>query len=334
MSTSYATRVFFSGLASLQSPSLKSGFGSIAKNTRGITTTSLLRLDVDSIRSANQADVAENKQHNFKRISVVGSGVLAELLLRRMAHANGVTPLLTFFDITSERSSLLQQQHPGSTVAGTMQAAVRPDTDLLMLTVKPQNVDAVAAEIGGKIAPDTVVFSTLAGITVETLVKKLKTPKVVRAMPNTPCAVGEGMTVWTATKTLTDADRDGVEALFASTGENLFVDDENYIDMATAVSASGPAYVYLAMEAMVDAGVMMGFPRSIATKLVQSTFQGTGAYAMQSSRHLAQMRTDITSPGGTTAAALYGLEKGGMRTALCDAVFAAYNRTQELGREL
>jgi pyrroline-5-carboxylate reductase len=151
-------------------------------------------------------------------------------------------------------------------------------------------------------------------------------------MPNTPAQIGEGMTVWTAGEAVTEEQRGWARVILGSLGRELFVDDENYLDIATALNGTGQAYFFLLLEAMVDAGVHLGLPRYMAEQLVTQTALGSVRYAMSSGKHLAELRNGVTSPGGTTAAALSELERGGLRTVLSDAIWAAYRRATELGK--
>jgi pyrroline-5-carboxylate reductase len=164
------------------------------------------------------------------------------------------------------------------------------------------------------------------------LAERLGHAAIVRAMPNTPAQIGEGITVWAASDASTEAHKSTARRMLASLGTEVYAEDEDDLDMATAVSGTGPAYVYLFMEAMVDAGVHLGFPRRIAEQLVVQTVRGSVAYYAHSPRHLARLRNQVTSPGGTTAAALYYLEKAGLRTALSRAIWAAYERSVQLGK--
>jgi pyrroline-5-carboxylate reductase len=151
-------------------------------------------------------------------------------------------------------------------------------------------------------------------------------------MPNTPAQIGEGMTVWTAAEAVSEEQRGWAQSILGTLGRELYVADENYLDMATALSGTGPAYIFLLMEAMIDAGVHLGFPRYMAQELVLQTVLGSARYAMRSGQHMAELRNGVTSPGGTTASALYELERGGLRTVLSDAIWAAYRRSAELGK--
>jgi pyrroline-5-carboxylate reductase len=152
-------------------------------------------------------------------------------------------------------------------------------------------------------------------------------------MPNTPAQIGEGITVWTASASVSEGQKETARAILSALGEEIFVEDENYLDMATALSGTGPAYVFLFMEALIDAGVHMGFPRRIAEQLVVQTLRGSVDYYQKAEHHPAGLRNQVTSPGGTSAEALYYLEKAGFRTAISRAVWAAYQRSLELGKE-
>ena len=139
------------------------------------------------------------------------------------------------------------------------------------------------------------------------------------------------MTVWAATDGCSERQREQAKLLLGCFGDEMFVDDERYLDMATALVGSGPAYVYLLIEAWVDTGVHMGFPRDVSERLVLQTVQGSTSLLEQSDKHVAALRNDITSPGGTTAAAIYSADQGGFRTTVADAIWAAYRRSLELG---
>jgi pyrroline-5-carboxylate reductase len=153
-------------------------------------------------------------------------------------------------------------------------------------------------------------------------------------MPNTPAQLGHGMTVWYATPETTPEQRAQAKALLTALGVEIEVDDEKFVAMATAVSGTGPTYVFLVMEALVDAAVHLGFPRHVAHDLVVETLEGSALFAKASGTHPAVLRNMVTSPGGTSAAALHELESGRLRTVLSEAVWAAYRRTVELGEQL
>jgi pyrroline-5-carboxylate reductase len=210
-------------------------------------------------------------------------------------------------------------------------AAVQ-QADVVILCIKPQKLHEVLDDLGGEVPVEALVISIVAGATLQNLMTGLGHPAVVRAMPNTPAQVGEGMTVWTQSGQTTDAQHDLAGQILGALGREIFVEDESYIDMATAVSGTGPAYVFLFLEAMIDAGVHLGLPRRIAEEMVMQTIKGSIAYYSENDSHPARLRNQVTSPGGTSATALYYLEKMGFRTAISRAIWAAFTRSQELGK--
>jgi pyrroline-5-carboxylate reductase len=205
--------------------------------------------------------------------------------------------------------------------------------DLVLLTIKPQVLSGVMKQLRGRLEPRQVVVSVIAGANVQTLSNGLGHDAIVRVMPNTPAQIGQGMLVWSTTPEVSDHQRAQVQAALGALGEELWVEDEKYVDMATALSGTGPTYVFLVMEALIDAGVHMGFPRRIAEEIVLQTVSGSVAFARSSGKHMAELRNMVTSPGGTSAEAIYQMEKGGLRTVLSKSVYAAFQRTQTLAAE-
>ena len=212
-------------------------------------------------------------------------------------------------------------------------ALVASRADLLVLAVKPQVLPRVVPDLRGNIRPGALVFSIVAGMPIATIRNGLQHPAVVRTMPNTPAQIGEGMTVWTAAPEVTEAQRGQARAILQAMGVEMYVDHEESLDMATAVSGTGPTYVFLLMEALVDAAVHLGFSRHQARTLVIQTCLGSVKFAQQSNLHLAEMRNMVTSPGGTSAEAIYQMEKGGVRTVFSKAVWAAYKKSVLLGQK-
>jgi pyrroline-5-carboxylate reductase len=200
-----------------------------------------------------------------------------------------------------------------------------------VLAIKPQTLKEVCSQLQGHIPARSLVLSIIAGATIAAISRGLHHYRVVRVMPNTPARVGKGMSVWTATEDVNETQRGYARGLLSALGEEIFVDNEDYLDMATALSGTGPAYVFLFMEAMIDAGVHMGFSRRIAEQLVYQTIEGSLAFARDSKRHPAELRNMVTSPGGTSADAIYQLDKGGFRTVLSKAIWAAYKKSRLLG---
>lgn len=264
------------------------------------------------------------------RIAFLGPGVMAEAMVAGLIGRAGMAPQqLTLSGPRPERLQELQRRHGVQTGADNREAATH--ADVVVLSVKPQTLPGVLAEIRGALAESAVGLSIVAGARLSDLAKGTGHPVWVRSMPNTPGQIGAGITVWTATGQASPAQRATARGVLGALGQEVFVEDEDYLDMATALSGTGPSYVYLFMEAMVDAGVHLGFPRRIAEQLVVQTVKGSVAYYEHSPSHLARLRNQVTSPGGTSAAALYYLEKAGFRTALSRAIWAAYERSVELG---
>lgn len=217
--------------------------------------------------------------------------------------------------------------------AEAARAVAGHENSAIVLCVKPQRLKKVLADLVGVIPVDQLVVSIIAGATISHLAEELGTAKVVRAMPNTPSQIGAGITAWTCTDAVGDVDRGHVREMLSALGTELFVETENMIDMATSLSATGPTYIFMVMEALTDAGVHLGFSRDMAKLLVQETMLGSVKFAIQSHKHPAELRNMVTSPGGTSAEAIYQMEKGTLRTVLSKAVYAAYKRANELGRK-
>ncbi|HSM33801.1 MAG TPA: pyrroline-5-carboxylate reductase [Anaerolineae bacterium] len=266
-------------------------------------------------------------------IATVGTGVMAESMIAGLLSGAVVEPAQVIAsDPRPERREALDATYGVGTTASNTEA-VRA-ADVVVLAIKPQMLIAVGREVASVLRADQLVISILAGSTTRALRNALRHESIVRAMPNTPAQVGKGMTVWYATPQVGELQREQTAALLSSLGKELQVDDEKYVSMATAVSGTGPAYVFLVMEALIDAAVHLGFPRHIAHDLVIETLLGGTLLAQSSGDHPAYLRNMVTSPAGTSAAAIHEMEKGGLRTVLSEAVFAAYRRTEELGREL
>lgn len=266
-------------------------------------------------------------------IATVGSGVMAEAMVAGLLRGNLVSPdQVVASHPRAERRAALETTHGIRVVASNTEAVT--GADVIILAVKPQTLARVAREIGPVLRPGQLVLSVLAGPTTKALVATLGHDQVVRAMPNTPARIGSGMTVWYATPATTEAQRSQAKALLGALGAELEVEDEKWVAMATAVSGTGPAYVFLVMEALIDAAVHLGFPRHIAHDLVIETLEGSTRFAKQSGDHPAVLRNMVTSPAGTSAAAIHELESGRLRTVLSEAVWAAFRRTVEVGDEL
>ena len=242
-------------------------------------------------------------------IATVGSGVMAEAMIAGMLRGHLVEPgQVVASHPRLERREHLAREYGIRTVASNTEAV--EGADVILFGIKPQMLAKVGREIGPHLKRGQLVLSVLAGATTAALTGTLGHDQVVRSMPNTPARLGKGMTVWYATPETTDAQRAQAAALLGALGHQLEVDDEKMVAMATAVSGTGPTYVFLVMEALIDAAVHLGFPRHIAHDLVIETLEGSTLFAKQSGMHPAELRNMVTSPGGTSAAALHELEFG------------------------
>lgn len=264
------------------------------------------------------------------RLAFIGAGAMAEAMIAGLLDRGLIHPdQITASHPRADRCSTLAERHGINTTESNTEAIV--GSDLVLLTIKPQVLAGVKQQLKDRLAPQQVVISVIAGATIASLSEGLNHQAIVRVMPNTPAQIGQGMNVWCATDTVTAEQRGNVRHVLGALGEELEVEEEKYVDMATALSGTGPAYIFLLMEAMIDAGVHMGFPRRIAEQIVMQTVSGSVAYARSSGKHMAELRNQVTSPGGTSAEALYQMEKDGIRTVLSRAVHAAYRKTLELG---
>jgi pyrroline-5-carboxylate reductase len=268
----------------------------------------------------------------FPTITIIGGGVMGEAILSGILRNKVTNPQdISVADAISERCKELQDKY-GINASTDNLKVIEKNCDLLILSVKPQQLDGVYKDLKGKIPSEGLVLSIIAGTSVDLIANGLNHKSIVRAMPNTPAQIGEGITVWYPNKAVKAEQIALACKVLGALGQEVQVKEEHYLDMATALSGTGPAYAFMFMEAMIDAGVHLGFSRKISEQLVLQTLRGSIDYYEKKQAHPAQLRNEVTSPGGTTAAALYHLEKMGFRTAISRAVWAAYERSQELGR--
>jgi pyrroline-5-carboxylate reductase len=268
-----------------------------------------------------------------RKITFVGPGVMAEAMISGLIRQGVAGPgALATAGPREERLQELKAKY-GIEIYTDNAAATRR-SDVVVLSVKPQRLDRVLSGLRGSIQPGALALSIVAGASIDKISQGLQHAIVVRSMPNTPAQIGEGITVWTAAPSVSDEQRQMSQSILGALGQEIFVEEESYLDMATALSGTGPAYVFLFMEAMIDAGVHLGFPRRIAEQLVAQTLRGSVEFYQRHEEHvhLARLRNQVTSPGGTSAEALYYLEKAGFRTAISRAIWAAYERSIELGK--
>jgi pyrroline-5-carboxylate reductase len=266
------------------------------------------------------------------KIAFVGPGVMAEAMIAGLINQNVVpSGSIVVSGPSAARVDELAERH--AIVSMTDNTVAVEDADVVVLAVKPQRLDHVMVDLRGTLRASALVLSIVAGAPIDKMAAGLDHDAIVRSMPNTPAQIGEGITVWTAAEAVSDEQKEMAREILAAFGDEVFLDEERFLDMATALSGTGPAYVFLFMEAMVDAGVHLGFSRRVAEILVAKTVRGSVDFYSRPDDpiHLARLRNQVTSPGGTSAAALYYLEKAGFRTAISRAIWAAYERSRELG---
>lgn len=271
-----------------------------------------------------------NVLHDLQ-FAFIGAGAMGEAMIGGLLSRHQLEPThITASDRHRERLHEVQERFGIRTTLDNRTAAKKGQ--VVVLAVKPQVLPAVFKDLRGRIKKDALVLSIVAGATIDSLASGLQHRAIVRTMPNTPAQVGEGMTVWTATPEVSDSQREQARAVVEALGHQLHVDDERFLDVSTAISGSGPSYVFLLMEALIDAAVHLGLSRADSRELVVQTIRGSAIFAERSTVHPAEMRNMVTSPGGTSADALYQLEKGSFRTVVSKAVLAAYQRSVALGK--
>jgi pyrroline-5-carboxylate reductase len=296
-----------------------------------------------STETESAADTQTNPLQTA-RLSFIGCGVMAEAMIAGLLRQRLVTPeQITGSHPRAARRDELHSKYAIRMLESNRAAAAPPratekDEDaayqnsIVVLAVKPQRLTGVLAELKGVLHLEQMVVSIVAGARIETISGELLHPAIVRAMPNTPAQIGQGMIAWTATEEVTEAQAVAVRAMLGALGREMYVETERMIDMATALSATGPTYIFLVMEALTDAGVHMGFSRHVSQELVLQTMLGSVLFAQETRKHPAELRNMVTSPGGTSAEAIYQMEKGSLRTVLSKAVYAAFQRAVALGQ--
>ncbi len=264
------------------------------------------------------------------KLGLIGCGFMGEAMLSATIARGVVSPDdVAVAEINDERCSLINGKY--RVRVSSDPAPVVEGAEVVVFAIKPQEFDAAAHVLHGRFRRDQTIVSIMAGVPIDKISRGLAHAAIARVMPNTPAAIGEGMSVWTATPEVDGPAREQVAAILGALGHEIHVDDEKYLDMATALSGSGPGFVYMLIEAFIDAGVHIGFKREVAERLALQTFIGSAKYAEATGKHPAQLRNEVTSPAGTTAAGLLALEVAGVRGAIIDAIEAAYRRSQELG---
>jgi pyrroline-5-carboxylate reductase len=265
------------------------------------------------------------------RISFIGGGVMGEAMIRGILD-RGLAKVsdIVASDISEERRSYLKKKYGVATVSDNRSAAEK--AEVIVLAVQPVSLPEVMRGLKGFLQPKQLVLSIVAGVAVASLCHGLDHKAVIRAMPNMPAQIGEGVSVWTAASEVKKEQKQKARSILSALGKEFFAPDERYVDMATAVSGSGPAYVFLIIESFIDAAVHLGLPRELAQELVLETVSGATHLAQKWGKHPAELRNLVTSPGGTTAEGLLQLEEGGLRALLAQAIIASYEKAKALGR--
>lgn len=265
------------------------------------------------------------------KLAFIGGGVMAEAILTGVLRDGVSAPAeITVADIIAPRLDELRERHGIAVTRDNAEAA--DGADLVILAVKPQNLLEVLDGLSGAVAERQTVLSIVAGATIGVIANRLNRQTIVRAMPNTPGQLGEGVTVWTATESVGADARALAGQVLAALGKQFYVPNEKLIDVATGLSGSGPAYVFLFIEALIDAGVYLGMSRDMAREVVTQTVLGSAKMVESSDLSPSALRDQVTSPGGTTAEGLLAIEEAGFRSAVMNGVIAAYEKSAALGQ--
>jgi pyrroline-5-carboxylate reductase len=267
-----------------------------------------------------------------KTIAFLGAGNMAEALVKGLLRAGVAAPQeILCSDRRAERGPELQKAY-GIRFTQDNAAAAR-EASIVVLSVKPQVMNKLLDEISPCLDPSKLVISIAAGVPIAAIERKVgHGVRIVRTMPNTPALVGAGATALAAGEHATEADLEQAKALFEAVGKAVVV-DEPLLDAVTGLSGSGPAYIFLVIEALSDAGVKVGLARQQSQELAAQTVLGSAKLLIETGEHPGRLKDQVTSPGGTAIAGLHTLEAGGLRTTLMNAVEAATKRSRELGKK-
>jgi pyrroline-5-carboxylate reductase len=268
-----------------------------------------------------------------KRLGFLGAGNMAAALIKGLLHGKVVPPeAIVASDVKSERLDQLRAAH-GIRTTTDNHALVR-ESDVVVLSVKPQVIDKVLTEVGKDVRADQLVISVAAGVPIEAIEMRLPSGShVVRSMPNTPATVQAGATAIARGEHASEADLAVARELFEAVGRVVAL-DESQLDAVTGLSGSGPAYIMLIIEALADGGVKVGLHRDTALLLAAQTVLGSASLLLETGEHPGRLKDMVTSPGGTAIAGLHTLESGALRKTLIDAVEAATKRAGELGNDM
>jgi pyrroline-5-carboxylate reductase len=267
-----------------------------------------------------------------KTIAFLGAGNMAEAMVKGLLRAGTATKdEIVCADPRADRCEELRARYGVETTTENLKAADR--AQILFLSVKPQVMEELLEEIASAVDPKKLVVSIAAGVPTTAIARKLGAGvRIVRTMPNTAALVGAGATALAKGAHATDSDLEQARALFEAVGTAVVV-EEHLLDAVTGLSGSGPAFLFLVIEALSDGGVKMGLPRHVATALAAQTAVGAGRLVLETGEHPGRLKDQVTSPGGTTIAGIHAMEAAGVRGALIAAVEAATRRSHELGEK-
>ncbi len=266
------------------------------------------------------------------KLAVIGAGMMGGAIVSGIVEKKVLDSKGIFISDPDKEKIKNLTEKLGINSAASNAEAVK-DADAVLIAVKPQFLDEALQSIRGNLSSDALLMTIAAGVPVKHYLESLDCRRIIRIMPNTPAQVGEGVCAWYAVEDVSEEQKALCESILTALGFSFRVNRESDLNLVTAVSGSGPAYVYLFIEAMTDASVQLGLPRALSEKIVLQTVFGSAAYMKKAGKHPVILKNEVTSPGGTTAAALAMMEKEGLRTALTDGMIACLQKTIELGKK-
>lgn len=265
-------------------------------------------------------------------ISFIGGGIMAEAIIKGILNSDVIaSSKISIGEISEERRKYLENTYKIKSYADNLKAI--ENAEIIILSVKPQNFLEISKNISRNIPDSVTIISIIAGLSLDDIREAFDIKSIIRVMPNTPAQIGSGMSVWSSTNNVPKKINDFTKDILESLGEQLWVKDENYLNIATALSASGPAYVFLFISSLIDAGVYLGLQRDLSRKLVLQTVLGSCKMLIDSDEHPSDLVDRVASPGGTTIEGLLAFEQGGGRATIMETVIAAYQKSLELGKQ-
>jgi pyrroline-5-carboxylate reductase len=264
-----------------------------------------------------------------KVVGFIGGGMMAEALCRGLLHEGVCQPEQIRISEPNDERRTHFARHIGEERVYWGNVRIVEEADVIVLAVKPQMAEPVLQPLAGLISPEKLVVSIITGLTLEVLAATLGTRRIVRVMPNTPVLVASGAAAFAADTAVSETDRDVVNTILGSVG-TCFELPERLLDAVTGLSGSGPAFVYIMIDAMADAGVYLGLPRTVAEKLAAQTFLGAAKMVIKTGEHPARLKDRVATPGGTTVEGIAALERAGLRNAVFSAVVAAAEKAARL----